>query len=631
MKNNMKATIGSSFFAIALILGTLFPVSSLSGQTVDTPYDAYLEINYYMHLNQPEQAEELINRFLEKYPDDPFVLTEKAYLLQNVKNDTEAATALLEKAITIYPEYYYSNYLLASLFYTLYPEDKAKLARAIKYLETSIQDNVDFYDSVYLLGIIKSDTGEYEESNRYFEQANHLEQKLPAYYYMASNYRNLKDKKGEMATYERILNLNPTNYKALHALSQLYMEANEYLKASFYLEKLYTINPKARPILLEYLYALFAAREDQKFLKLVETVDISDSAMLLYAKALILSRQQKFDQALALLEAQQQKDFKSYLLIAEIYSQKQEFFLAYLTLEKIERLHWDSFYYSQKIQLFSALGLNQRLLDLFDALCQNKPVCQSLTVTDYYAILNACGNLNRLDKAREILLFIAATLKRDTVLVADLTRRLNDLSAPQALVIEGNLAKIGPNLFVLLSFYRAQQNDAAAIALLEQIIKSSNGSNQFAQLQLCNIYLKQQQFDKVESYLLALLTQFPDSPIIKNFLAYFWGEQNKNLEKALQLSAATLATDKDNLSFIDTYGCILLKLNRLTEAEPYLKKAYQKHPLDLDIIEHLVDYYRIKNEPEQILRIYQTAIDHGVDFKEQLLEKIKSIKTQPAK
>jgi hypothetical protein len=43
-------------------------------------------------------------------------------------------------------------------------------------------------------------------------------------------------------------------------------------------------------------------------------------------------------------------------------------------------------------------------------------------------------------------------------------------------------------------------------------------------------------------------------------------------------------------------------------------------------MEHLVDYYRLKKDFTKIIKIYQRAIDNGVDFKDQLIKKIKKLK-----
>ena len=152
---------------------------------------------------------------------------------------------------------------------------------------------------------------------------------------------------------------------------------------------------------------------------------------------------------------------------------------------------------------------------------------------------------------------------------------------------------------------------------------------QNAYLELCDIYQEQKQPGNVERLLVKLLKQFPSSLRVKNYYAYFLAMENKKLEHALELSAYTLGEDEENPAYNDTYGYILFRLGRLSEAGKYLEKAYQKHPFELEIMDHLVDYYQSNHNREkhhrQIIDMYKTAIDNDVDFKDHLIKKIKKL------
>jgi len=61
-------------------------------------------------------------------------------------------------------------------------------------------------------------------------------------------------------------------------------------------------------------------------------------------------------------------------------------------------------------------------------------------------------------------------------------------------------------------------------------------------------------------------------PILNNY-AYFLCLKQKNLSKALKMSAKTVAADPDNPTYLDTYGWILHLKGRDKEAEPHFKRA----------------------------------------------------------
>lgn len=65
----------------------------------------------------------------------------------------------------------------------------------------------------------------------------------------------------------------------------------------------------------------------------------------------------------------------------------------------------------------------------------------------------------------------------------------------------------------------------------------------------------------------------PDNLYVLNNYSYFLSLRGDKLERALEMSAMTVERAPNNVSYLDTYGWILFKLGRYTEAEEYLKQA----------------------------------------------------------
>ncbi|UCH94063.1 MAG: tetratricopeptide repeat protein [Candidatus Aminicenantes bacterium] len=603
-------------------------------QEINNPkkYESYLFIKYLLHLNEFEKVEAVINQYLEKYPHDPFILTEKAFLLSEVKGKFEEALQLLKKSKTIYPDYYYANYLHAFILFTLTDllkkDDTAgmeKAGEAIKYLEIAIKDNPGFYDAYYLMGVILNSRGEHKKSNDYFEQANQLKQSTAAYIYMASNYRHLNDTDGVINSYKKILAINPSNYRALRALSEIYLEKKDYKIASLYLEKLFQANPNNQKIVQEYLYSLIVSGETEKFMEAANKVDVSDSPLLLYAQAVLLTQEKKYNQAEQLLERLEPKNLNAYLLMAEIHLHQHNYYQAYQTLEGINAEDRDHIYYSLKLHALSLLDMNRQILKLFDLLRDKPLILEKLSADDYYTFLFAIANSNQLEKLREAVQVAKNHIKEKSEPFTHLTRLLQNFSLGKE--IDAEPLRFDFNVFLIVTFYKNQQKYERAISLLKKLVQK-NQDNQNAYLELCDIYREQERFGEVERLLEKLSRQFPASMTVKNYYAYFLALQNKKLEQALELSAFTLSNDKDNPAYIDTYGYILFRLGRLSEAGKYFEKAYQKCPFDLEIIDHLVDYYRSQkeNHHQHIIKIYKKAIDNHVDFEDQLKKRIEKLK-----
>jgi len=593
---------------------------------LDNQYDYYIIINYLIKQKQLDKAVSLIDEYLEKNPEDPFILTEKAVILSETKGMYEKALDLLKKSKSTYPDYYYTNYSYAFILFNLTKpgeensiEDKNKIEEAVKYLEVAIKNNPDFFDSYYLLGVINNTRGKYKASNQNFSMANRLNQTASCYLYMASNYMHMNDHNNAMKAYKEILTFNPSNFRALSALSRYYMDKSEYNTALVYLEKLYQTYPKNRNVSFEYLYALVADGENDKFMQIVNKIDISDSPTLLYAKALILTHEKKYIEAQQLLDQMSDKDLKIYYLLAEIQLPQHYYYQAYQILENIEINQRDYLYYSMKLRVLSLMDLNGRIIRLFDSLSQNKNIMQSLELDDLYLIFFACARLNLPDKIINICEIVKKFIEDKAGLLDDLKKSLISYSQRKKLLDQ--LPHYDLNVTLIETLFKKNKLFNKAISLIQQrLLKDSNNENMY--LELCDLYFEQKKFDKLEILLEKIGKKFPSSLTIKNYHAYYLAISDKDLKFALELSSPLIKQEGENPAYCDTFGYVLLKTGRLSEAGKYLKKAYQKHPFEIEIMEHLADYYRSQKDFDRIKEIYKKAIDHDVDFKKELLKKV---------
>ena len=592
-------------------------------------YENYLLVHYFLHQEQYDKAEALIDQYLQKNPDDPFLLTEKAFILSEIKGKHEEAMNLLKKSLVIYPDYYFSNYLYAFILFTLYDpgadsaaKDKKYIDEAVKHLELALKDNPEHYDSYYLLGIILNARGDYAESNRYLKEANNLEQTAAAYLYMASNYKHLDDNDNAIKSYQEILSFNPANFRALSALSEFYMEKKDYKTALNYLEKLFLSYPRNRKIAIEYLFALIAGGEEKRFMDIAQNVDISDSPVLLYARALLLTREEKFSEAEQLLEKIQDKDLKAHLLLAEIHLQRDNYYQAYRALEKIEPKERDSLYYSVLLRTLLTMNMNGRILKIFEVMKADQSVMEELDVSDLYAFLTAGIELSQPDKIREIIQLGKNLPGKPQELFSDLENSLPYTSPGKE--FPKDLPRFPANISLMVSLLRQNRQFDQAAALIRRLMEKVSDSED-PYIELCDLYLEQKEFKKLERELKKLSVRFPGSLAVKNYYAYYLATQNKDLEHALELASVLIKQEGGNPAYSDTYGYILLRLGRTDEAGKYLENAYQKLPFEKEIMEHVVEYYRAKKDFQRVKDIYRKAIDSDVDFKDQLLKQVESL------
>ncbi|MCI0470458.1 MAG: tetratricopeptide repeat protein [Candidatus Aminicenantes bacterium] len=589
-------------------------------------YENYIVIKYLINERNFAKAGDYIENHLKNYPDDPFVLTEKAFILYEIKNDRQGAVKLLEKAGETYPEYYYSNYLQAWILFSEYSgnrKNKTLLEKAAACLETSIKDNPGYYNSCFLLGVILSATGNYKESNKYFEISNRLQETPETYYNMSGNYNKMGDSAGEIAAYKKILEFDPGNLYIIDMLSQVYLEKKDYKNALAYLETLFSLNPQDKSISFRYLFALFAVGRNKRFLEISDNIDISSSPLLTYARAFILCTKQRYSEAEKLLLGPNREDIQSRMLLADIYYRKRDYRQAYLILEQIDKKYRDNIYYSLQLEILSGLNLNRKIIALYSRIENNNPVLEKFTLEDYYNIILAFCNLNETQKAYRAALAFRLRLKNDSAELSELIRFFESFLRPAAIAAEE--IEFIPNLFIISGLYKNQGKFDQAASLIKKSIEKSEEPFYF--VELCDIYQQQGKYKEMEKLLKWSIKKYPDDLLAKNFYAYYLAMQNKELEFALALSAATLEKDGENPAYLDTYGYILLASGRAAESIQYLKKAYDKHPLEPDIMEHLACYYRREKDFDSIIEIYRKAVEYGVDFADRLIKEMRLMKT----
>lgn len=106
-----------------------------------------------------------------------------------------------------------------------------------------------------------------------------------------------------------------------------------------------------------------------------------------------------------------------------------------------------------------------------------------------------------------------------------------------------------------------------------------------------------------------------------NNYAYFLSLENRELDKAQEMSYKTVQTEPDNVTYLDTYAWILFLKGKYTEAKIYMDKVvgyYEKEPqtekekenresVNGGVLEHAGDIYYHCNEPEKALEYWKKA------------------------
>ena len=119
----------------------------------------------------------------------------------------------------------------------------------------------------------------------------------------------------------------------------------------------------------------------------------------------------------------------------------------------------------------------------------------------------------------------------------------------------------------------------------------------------------------------------PDNIYVLNNYAYYLSLDNKDLDRALQMSAKTIKAEPKNATYLDTYAWILYKLGRYDEAKKYMDKVfkYDKNPQGINY-EHLGDILYQLGDVKNAVKNWKKAKKAGGEVSEFLDQKIKDEK-----
>ena len=101
----------------------------------------------------------------------------------------------------------------------------------------------------------------------------------------------------------------------------------------------------------------------------------------------------------------------------------------------------------------------------------------------------------------------------------------------------------------------------------------------------------------------------PENIAVLNNYAYYLSVENRDLKRALEMSARTLEAEPLNATYLDTYAWILFKMKKYKEALGYMEKALRY--LDRDnpeIYEHYGDVLYMCGEKEKALENWHKAV-----------------------
>lgn len=116
--------------------------------------------------------------------------------------------------------------------------------------------------------------------------------------------------------------------------------------------------------------------------------------------------------------------------------------------------------------------------------------------------------------------------------------------------------------------------------------------------------------EQAVSDLEALLKQRPDSPDVKNALGYTLANKTQQYERAHALIKEALDELPNSYAVMDSMGWVLFKQGKLSEAESYLRQAYEQSK-DAEVSAHLFEVLWVQNKQSQAMQVLHRALSEN--------------------
>ena len=102
----------------------------------------------------------------------------------------------------------------------------------------------------------------------------------------------------------------------------------------------------------------------------------------------------------------------------------------------------------------------------------------------------------------------------------------------------------------------------------------------------------------------------PSNILVLNNYAYYLSEENKELDKAEQMSQRTIKAEPNNATYLDTYAWILYKQERYEEALTYIERALATDSVTSDVLyEHAGDICYRMGDTARAVSYWKQALE----------------------
>ncbi|MBR4837908.1 MAG: tetratricopeptide repeat protein [Bacteroidales bacterium] len=534
-------------------------------------------------------------------------------------------------------------------------EVKQDLAKNAEYFSKGIEAK---YNENYEVAIWN-----FEQALRFFKDDDASMYELSALYH--KNNRNVE----ALSMIKQAANLKPDNKWYQIRLAKLYLQNSDYKAFMQIYDKLLEKDPENLEYLEDYIGALITYGEYDKLLEKLDTIEklLGKNEQIFLQKIQVYSDQGKKDKVISELENLvdfMPENTRYRAMLAEAYRKAKRDKDAYLQYMKIKELDPEDKYINVSLMdYYLNVSNKDKAFEEFLAAINNpnleydtKVQLCKLFMSKYHTIsgyeiatigttfinaypeksagYNLVGTLYYMQKdylkAKEF--YVNAVKYGDTeyATLAQLAMCYGILEDYKGTIEYTNRAIAlypdQPYLYQLNAVGHLMLNDYEnALMTLEKgrrFVADQSLMLTF-DTNIADCYYKLKNKEKLYETYNKILAYNPDNVYVLNNYAYYLSLEEKDLERALEMSAKTIKAEPKNATYLDTYAWILYKLGRYEEAKKYMEKVfkYDKKPQGVNY-EHLGDILFKLGDTKNAVKNWKKAKKAGGEVSEFLEQKI---------
>jgi len=585
-----------------------------------------------------DEALSLLDKVIEKNPDNPVLLYEHAMILIDASGASRDASRIdraeseLRRVAEISPDFYDAQRVLGRLLLDRSNGDRKRVDEALEHLKAAFKLNGDDLSSGITMAQLLVSTGRTAEAERVLAT---LLERAPDQRAVNYTYAQVLTKLGrgnESRKYlERALDRDPTFGPAVLQLIDIYQKENEWQKAAEILQPLIADDPMNLDLQRQqaFFYLRGGAPEKARAsFKSLVAADPKDTRSQFYLA-----------EALSDLEQYEEAE-KIYRVLLEKTPNDAELLTSFALSQTAQKK------YPEAIKTFNALLAQKDVPDNLQVLAKTQLAFIALQKGDYaqavadvrpvlifhdkpnsQAIGIGLDALRKEKKYTEAIVLLQPLVDRfgsDPYLNARYIEMLSRAGDKQrAAEAAATQAKFGAkNVISAAEAYVSLQDYPSALALLKQQAEAKPDDADLA-FELGSVYERSGDRANAEKTFATILQKHPENAAALNYLGYMWAESGVNLDRAAEMLNKAVSQEPRNGAYIDSLGWVYFRQGKLDLAEKYLLDATHLLPRDPTVQEHLGDVFAKRGDLMRALTTYRHALTLEPEQKDEAQIKMK--------